>query len=1089
MEALLQHINMFAEELQSGELSLVLSVSSLSYLNEIIKAPMENNSILNKSNSICDSLEMKKTIECLKCLRLCPSNNKIDELDALNLSQFPSLNYLGIKRLNVEEIILDPATLTTLQEIKFHFARNAVKEILKTIKHSDMCSCLTILDLQYNKLETWGPELINSMPALCHLNLSNNRLTTIDISETPKLRSLYASFNLLQNIPCMSINEVSALKTLHLNNNLISDDGINDLKYLDNLKEITLDNNLLKDYYCLSELSDLPELNSLSLQGNPLSASKNYRLSCVKYLHENACVNLFLLDGKKLTKEEKYVVGSIVSLTTLARYPHFDRSMDQSFEFLVPSASRSRLPKKTRDALISENIVEKAPRKNIVKPELPKKHLETKVQIESIRDKFGEENWLHQQAGSVIQSLMGLQFEPEETTNTETRSNSSVSIFASSPNPTSALLTDDLREKILISDSEDSFESSKNRESDEYILPDTMINDNKSNEIFKDVTQSSANAEIDDTEGTHYIFTATKEPDNKDVFLIYNNILFKEKDSLNTEKMIVWHVKNLTSCSQLNSDGSFTRVLVTFNSYKPSQTERIYSMENTEGSLLCSLIREELESRSLSALNQTAYQCIKCSTIFSVEKNNNNKYQRVSCQACGSNAVLEMEESPFPRNDNESNDFIKSPSQSSIGSANSLKTVQDTILHRRNDSDIEVISNPSQSSVEILEVLTRKKSSEERQLVAVPEHNISNQGLTESSSSGSLTDSICTAYDGSRRRTIVHDDSGGTVLEEEEEIEANLQLSLSDFSQMDHRVKLHLLTVHFKNNEDLVCVLKCHTMTCDQEEESQSKLIVFSTCSMYIFRIIANSSSDIIESWLKLEHRYNITHVDKITVLPYQLGFHVNVVNSSQHFKNFFILLLDSKQAVNFMKYVAEENSYFKCWKLEVQVAAMEMLISKSIVKSLNEASDSCSIFLVPVLHCFAIDENVPHMTSSKQMVAVIITESIISLKYKFCESLLNFTTNSTGSTLKMDMSSPISSLLNMDIERRRADHVGCFFTTVMFDAEEEGSMKQIWKIGFTTNDELADFTELVQHSWEKHFGLQFPNISYTDDKHTSRLM
>jgi hypothetical protein len=35
-------------------------------------------------------------------------------------------------------------------------------------------------------------------------------------------------------------------------------------------------------------------------------------------------------------------------------------------------------------------------------------HLETKKQIETLREKFGEENWLHSHAGSCVQDVLGL---------------------------------------------------------------------------------------------------------------------------------------------------------------------------------------------------------------------------------------------------------------------------------------------------------------------------------------------------------------------------------------------------------------------------------------------------------------------------------------------------------------------------------------------------------------------------------------------------------------------------------------------------------------------------------------------------------
>uniref|UniRef100_A0A8D9DYS3 Serine/threonine-protein kinase 11-interacting protein n=1 Tax=Cacopsylla melanoneura TaxID=428564 RepID=A0A8D9DYS3_9HEMI len=1110
------------EKLVTGEMSLVLPLSTLSQLNEKLQSS-SSETIRNSSPSELNTIEgLSDIAESLKCIKLCPGENTACETGAVNLCFFPNIKALQIKRINVEEITFNPSTLTNLDELKCMFAQESVNIILKKISsRENIYHHLTKLELQYNKLTSLDSELLRSLPLLSSLDLSNNRLTGLDISENPCLISLNVSFNMLQTIPYYGEVQSPILRILLLHNNLICDDGLAYLKDLENLKELSLANNMLSEDDCLSELSDLPILTSLSLMGNPLSMSKSYRLSSVKYLHENACVNHFILDGKKLSREEKLVVGTFVSPTYVPSYPY--RPMDQSFEILVPSVSSTSTLKpkksvKTRDALISENVIEKAPRKIINKPESPKKHLETKVQIESLRDHFGEENWLHKKAGFVIQNLMGLQGPAMANagTNTETMSNSSVSIFATSPNNAAGAISDEFEAEPSLLDHDESFE--QDEEGGEYILPDDgVVNNNDSGNYDSD------NADWDSSEST--IYNATREPDNKHVFLFYNSECLKEKDSLNPDKVTVWPSKNITSCSQVNSDGAFTRVIVTFHSIKPSLRERVYSMESPVASLFCSNLREELESRPLSAMNQTAYRCIKCASLFSVEKTNNNRYQRVRCQACGSNAVVEMEEPPLPsvqngslnktpevRGNTESNEFLKSPSQSSIGSANSLKTIQDVPIPRRNDSDIEVISNPSQSSVEILEIVTRKKSSEERQLVPVPEvvispeQNVSGQGLTESSSSGSLTDSICTAYDGSRRRTVVHDDC--TVLVEEDENkpdrneaknmknkiishdndqksdfinEDSIQLSHTDFSEIDHRVKLHLLTAHFKINEDFVCSLKCRTMVSGQTENCLAKLVAFSTSFIYVFRIVGNTVSDDIESWLKLELSYNISQVESITLLPFQMGFHVSI-KSNQYIKDNLTLLLDPRQTVNFNKFV-NECSHFKAWDLRVKVSGLEKLLSQVIVESLEEHCDTCSVFLSPVVHSFQIVQNVPLMTSSKQMVAVILTESFISLKYKFCESLLQYENNLNVSPFPMDCSVSIKGLLNMDIQRNISQDIGCYFTTLMFEVEEDNSKKDIWKLGFVTKDELTDFTDLVQQGWEKMFALEFPYVSYSDDQ------
>lgn len=46
--------------------------------------------------------------------------------------------------------------------------------------------------------------------------------------------------------------------------------------------------------------------------------------------------------------------------------------------------------------------------KYVLCTDLSTEHLETKKQIETLRERFGEENWLHSHAGSCVQDLLGL---------------------------------------------------------------------------------------------------------------------------------------------------------------------------------------------------------------------------------------------------------------------------------------------------------------------------------------------------------------------------------------------------------------------------------------------------------------------------------------------------------------------------------------------------------------------------------------------------------------------------------------------------------------------------------------------------------
>lgn len=44
---------------------------------------------------------------------------------------------------------------------------------------------------------------------------------------------------------------------------------------------------------------------------------------------------------------------------------------------------------------------------------LSSEHLTTKRQIESVREMFGEDNWLHSHGGSYVQDILGIKQQPE----------------------------------------------------------------------------------------------------------------------------------------------------------------------------------------------------------------------------------------------------------------------------------------------------------------------------------------------------------------------------------------------------------------------------------------------------------------------------------------------------------------------------------------------------------------------------------------------------------------------------------------------------------------------------------------------------
>ncbi|KAF6203794.1 hypothetical protein GE061_002129 [Apolygus lucorum] len=271
---------------------------------------------------------------------------------------------------------------------------------------------------------------------------------------------------------------------------------------------------------------------------------------------------------------------------------------------------------------------------------------------------------------------------------------------------------------------------------------------------------------------------------NQPIFLALLENELKERSPKSGETLTKWPLDIVLSC--VKTKNLPITIEMEFETVKKDKQHREYIMEFADAQALTKKIYNILESRPLSAMNEVSLNCLKCNTIFVYKRPSlfGAKERPPFCPVCGSNVVVEVEEPKMPE---KSIPLSQSPSQSSIvighgaetpGSSQTSSTPKDsricsarsmeqghrTETHsnpRKYESDIEVISNPSQSSIEVIDESSRsqsatpmRKKSEERQTVLTTEQNIREMlsplsALTESSSSGSLTESVITAYESS----------------------------------------------------------------------------------------------------------------------------------------------------------------------------------------------------------------------------------------------------------------------------------------------------------------------------------------------------
>lgn len=201
---------------------------------------------------------------------------------------------------------------------------------------------------------------------------------------------------------------------------------------LDNLITLDLSFNCLVDHQSLTTLPYLTALQWLSLEGNPLSFHPKHRTLTASRLHPNILSVQLLLDGNLLSKSERLQVGTRQS--NVSRTPGTPRTGQErdhlssisssasvntqasEITTIASSFTRSQSKKsgKIRNAVIAEGddtgeIIEDEIINSVTSIEsleTSMEHLETKKQIEILREKYGEQ-WLQSVGGSLVQDVLG----------------------------------------------------------------------------------------------------------------------------------------------------------------------------------------------------------------------------------------------------------------------------------------------------------------------------------------------------------------------------------------------------------------------------------------------------------------------------------------------------------------------------------------------------------------------------------------------------------------------------------------------------------------------------------------------------------
>lgn len=1115
----------------------------------------------------------------------------------VDISRFVNLKYLELSRIPIHLVEGLQALRPQLQVLICERCGDCVEEILGKVDQT--WEELKTARLCYNDIV-----LLTSFantPYLQYLDLSYNKITDKYALQTlTNLKYLNMSFNSLSSVPVLSDDVCRNLQVLILNNNFIQD--LAAIGLLENLTHLDVSCNMLAEHSAISPILFLSSLMCINLKCNPISYHPHHRLHTCSFLNKDISAQQFILDGVLLSPIEQSVIGSRGQTFNLLGRPnraatpcrHTNGAPHQDKQ-IARSLSNKKIGR-VREAIIEEGTNKgSVAAKPAVPPknqDVPQEHLETKKQVEMLRERFGEDHWLHSHAGSFVQDLLGLQKSAGSSALTSTpyqtefvsgspykSASEQIASGSAVPGTPSTSTIDEFStaasEQMITALSQleactDKEEESQ-QQSEKCSMPSCDETEVKKSKIEdeQEVRQKIIEMEEVEEEEEEYNYDNDDdddvEPESEDgflwlvqkqlpgsskklieIFLSLNDKEIREKNISNGCTVAKWSVASIQSCVKISSDPA--TVQLTFDTVRKDRQERTYILEYADGQALLQKIRSELESRSLSAMNQAAFKCMKCSSIFSQELNVRHKTSltqnkgTTSCPTCGSTLVIEMDEVPLPSSNKpptpavcnsaltpptttsateiSSGTLTNSPSQCSIGSAASLDRnidspgVKEIPTPRRYDSDIEVISNPSQSSIEVLEVHgrlqgtgtpSRKRSSEERQLVAVPqlvtvpEVQSNMAGLTESSSSGSLTDSVCTTYESNPTQNKKGSGSGQGVTDSVPEesiphnsppdpdlqnkttpptsyasllegllqsvsskmspisttaqVDRSVQYSYSDFGQVDHRIKLFLFqSMYQHDDEELVFLLRGHVTNADSVHSAGC--IVLSTHGFYILEVTSDEVGDDASDWLQLKSTYTIDQLLYVYALPWHQG----VAFQLQGNTTYLLLLQDSLRTNNFFTFLTDEKIP-KSYEIEPSVG--ECLPLQQLVLS-------CSTIHGPVdtnIRQFVVCDYVKicHQEGSDgeevKLAAILVTSTDILL----IEADFSWMLKESKSSPQCLASQKMANIVNVEVSEK---NLKLHYLNETAGTEEE------WTLCLATVSCVSTIVESIREPWQQLFSV-----------------
>ncbi|CAG7675843.1 unnamed protein product, partial [Allacma fusca] len=321
-----KHLRSNCDKILDKSIPFVIDSALLWFINEAIQSLLSNDATLfPESNNgfydyvmfLSDFFEQTPSL----CITLTEAIKGVNSIPGnLDLIYFRSLHFLELRKIPPHMVTSLHAIKTNLRKLKCSRCLDSLSEVLcpqhsgnNNNGHVPSSTSISLvwpelrdIDFSFNRISEVDAKSVENFeltPSVENLNLSRNKIYSVNDLFSRVLTSLKVlnlNYNQLKSIPAIPPN----VKTLLLAHNYITTLTCATFSSLKNLEILDLSSNVIADENELDQLGNLRYLKSMMLLGNPISYLENYRHSVCCNINRLVLNRTFVLDNKKLSVSE-----------------------------------------------------------------------------------------------------------------------------------------------------------------------------------------------------------------------------------------------------------------------------------------------------------------------------------------------------------------------------------------------------------------------------------------------------------------------------------------------------------------------------------------------------------------------------------------------------------------------------------------------------------------------------------------------------------------------------------------------------------------------------------------------------------------